>query len=196
MGAIQSLPMSAVIEEIVSRFGVRTFVETGTFQGTASQWAATMFAQVLTIEMNPKFFSEARSKLEKLPNVEMILGDSAKVLRDLVPEMMEPCVFWLDAHSGGGNFGNEDYCPLLAELDAINQSACPHFFIIDDARAFVAPVPKPFDWRCWPPIDVVIRSLQMKYPYNIAILNDAIIAIPPDHREFFAHISTMLRPSI
>jgi hypothetical protein len=196
VGAIQIPPMSSVVEEIVSRYGVKTFIETGTYQGSASHWAGTIFEKVLTIEMSPQFYSEAQSKLAPLHNVEMFLGDSAKVLNQLVPRMTAPCCFWLDAHSGGGNFGDEDYCPLLAELDAINQSDCAHFIFIDDARAFVAPVPPPFKWKCWPPIDRVIRALQFKFSYNIAILNDAIIAIPPDHEEFFAHMSTVIRPSI
>ncbi len=188
--------MSVVVSEMATRLGVTTFLETGTYQGDATRWAASVFKRVFTIELNPDFFRASQEKLKSCGNVEMHLGDSAKILGELVDRLDAPSVFWLDAHSGGGNHGDQDYCPLLSELEAINRSVYPHFIIIDDARAFVAPVPLPFDRKCWPPIDEVIRALQVKFRYHIAILNDAIFAVPPEHEEFFVHLSTTLRPSI
>lgn len=196
VGAIQIPPLSHVVEMIAKQFGVDTFVETGTFRGDASRWAASHFAHVITMEVNPQFFEESKKTLGTLSNVRQYLGDSGTVLKSLAPQLTRPCLFWLDAHAGGGNFADQDNCPLLAELEAINSTEPEHFIFVDDSRAFVAPPPPPFDWRVWPPIDELVRAIQSRHRYKIAILNDAVIAVPPSLQDFLVKISTQVRPTI
>ena len=196
MGAIHVPPMSLVIEQIIKRYGVKSFIETGTYMGSAAQWAAQLFEQVHTVELNQQFYDQARTILGSAKNLKQHLGNSGEILSSLQAPLAQPSVIWLDAHSGGGNFSDEDMCPLMDELEAVNSSTSPHFIFIDDARAFVAPVPPPFDWKAWPPIDEVLRALQKKHRYEVAILNDTIIGFPPGEKAFLVEMSVLLRPKI
>lgn len=69
----------------------------------------------------------------------LIQGDSATILWDLLPNINGPIAFWLDAHAGAMKYARgKDDVPLLRELEAINSHACcrPHIIAIDDIDMF------------------------------------------------------------
>lgn len=111
------------------------FVETGTYEGVTTRFMAEKFAQVKTIEVAELYFNRAQKSLSRFPNVEQFLGDSADVLKTLVPTLTEPAVFWLDGHFSGGETGQgRRDTPLIEELVAIYNAPVKHHVLIDDIR--------------------------------------------------------------
>lgn len=194
MGVICGPPLDQLCETIARDCGVTTFIETGTYQGHAVRWAATRFARVVTVEAVHETFVATREACRGLTNVEFHHGDSAAFLATLVPTLTAPCLFWLDAHAGGGHFGDRDVCPLMAEIAAINQSSLPHYILIDDARAFIATCPPPFVADVWPSLDEIIPALVARHPHHVVCINDAIIAVPPTFRRPLQEFCIRVRP--
>ena len=196
VGVICKSPLSNLVLALKSSFDIGFFVETGTFQAQATVWAAQHFAKVFTFESSDEYYRSAVDKYGHHENIDFILGDSGQALKEVVSKLDQPCICWLDAHAGGGFFGNEDICPLLEEIDALNNSPSPHYIIIDDARAFVAPPPPPFVAERWPPIDQVIGALKKRHDYYIVIIFDVIIAVPQEARHIVMEFCRRLRPKI
>ena len=67
------------------------------------------------------------------------MGDSSRVLSEVLPRITEPCLFWLDAHHSGGVTARGPVdTPIMAELQLIFDARIPRAVIlIDDARCFV-----------------------------------------------------------
>jgi hypothetical protein len=172
-------------------------VETGTFQGDSLRWASQHFERVWTVEISAQYQDEAKAKVGALPNVEFVLGNSAEQLGRICPDLTGPALFWLDAHAGAGFFGTDDNCPLLAELDAcLVQAKADHCILIDDARAFVAPPPPPFDHRKWPSLDEVIAVVLRRGGYHVAVISDVMTVVPAGLRDLVAQYAFQVRPKI
>jgi hypothetical protein len=159
-------------------FGLNTFVETGTYKGQTSGWAADHFSEVITIEAHLHRYNKTVAGLAyKKPNIRFVFGDSAEELPKVIYGLQNPAMFWLDAHKyymEPGIIATE--CPLLTELTAIKESGIRHFILIDDAKFFTEPPPLPFDATQWPTFDQ-IRAL-LPADYETIIWNDAIISVP------------------
>ena len=193
MGAVHAPPIRDLALLLTRHFGIKDFVETGTFSGRVLEWAAANFERVRTIELRPDFKANAQAKWGHLANVEFILGDSAEALGQVCPQLTGPALFWLDAHMGTGYFSTEDYCPLLAEIRHINASPFEHCLLIDDARAFLAPPPPPFDYRKWPTLEEIILELHRARPWHVAVFEDTLICVPPSARDILAQFLAPLR---
>jgi hypothetical protein len=196
MGTLAAGPLSQLAIGLARQFGIRHFIETGTFRGQTTRWAAGCFELVTTVEMNEQFHREACTSLASFGNVNVLKGDSAEALRQVVSTLDGPALFWLDAHSGGGFFAAEDYCPLIEELQAINTSPIQHVILIDDARAFVAPPPPPFKPERWPGLSEIVLTLNARHPTYTFCLLDAIVAAPPSSRPLLTQFSAAVRPQI
>lgn len=196
LGAIHIPPVSDLGETIAKQCGVKTFVDTGTFRGDAAKWGSPHFARVVTVEAIPETYESTKAACKGFTNIEFNLGDSGEFLKRFVPTLTEPALFWLDAHAGGGNFGDKDVCPLLAEIEAINQSPLPHYILIDDARAFVATCPPPFEADVWPSLDQIIPRLLARHPYHIVYINDALAAVPQSFKKTMQEFCIRVRPNI
>ena len=180
MGVIRHGPRKGLLVHLAREFSIGTFIETGTFKGATAAWAAEEFERVVTIELSRELDEPTVAQFGHLQNVEFIFGDSRDELARIVPELTEPALFWLDGHwSGGQTYGAEDQCPLLAEIEAINRSPLEHFLVIDDARLFESPPPKPGKLEAWPPLADVMDALRAADhdPY-IVIFEDTIMAVP------------------
>lgn len=159
----------------------RTFVETGTFMGGTTAWAATEFQQVHSIEISSLLHAKASQLLAHIPHVKLHLGDSSNILPRILLDSPEPAVFWLDGHWCGGDSGGEETeCPLLHEIEIINALAHPDsILLIDDARLFLAPPPRPHDRNKWPDIGQVIGRLNtIAHPHRVRIFDDVILRVP------------------
>jgi hypothetical protein len=169
------------IEFLKSQYPVRYFVETGTYRGDTSEWAASLFEIVITIEGSPALHKEAQQRLSLLGNVECRCGDS----RSLIPKILkdinsERALFWLDAHWMPDCFGSDSECPLIDEIKFIRASGAQHIILIDDARLFLAPPQLPHRATDWPTIDVVIGALNepgSNAGYTF-VYNDVIYNVP------------------
>ncbi len=171
-------PLTLKLKEL---YDIKCFVETGTYMGKTSEWASQHFEQVYTIEGSEQLWLAASQKYQHVKNIRFLHGDSPQQLAKILPEIVSPTIFWLDAHwCGGQTFGQKDTtCPLIEELRVLNQSDIQHFILIDDARLFTAPPPKPHNFEAWPTIGEVITEIGRGKgnPYTI-IFDDVIVSVP------------------
>ncbi len=196
MGTIHAAPISDLALSLARAGGLRQFVETGTYVGQSLPWAARNFERVWTVEISADYQRQAMANVGPLPNVRFVLGDSATELAKICRELTDPALFWLDAHAGAGYFGAEDNCPLLAELEVVLAGSQPHCILVDDARAFVAPPPPPFDYRKWPSLDEVMAVILKRGGYHVSVVTDVLIAVPAALRELVAQYTFAVRPQI
>uniref|UniRef100_A0A6C0FCP0 Methyltransferase n=1 Tax=viral metagenome TaxID=1070528 RepID=A0A6C0FCP0_9ZZZZ len=95
------------------------FVETGTFLGETIYSVEPFFNKLYTIEVKEEFY---RNHIEKYKGdkIKFYLGDSGKVLGDIIPEISGKTIFFLDGHYSAGITGTgEKHVPLYEELTHI-----------------------------------------------------------------------------
>jgi hypothetical protein len=174
------MPPAELMLRVRDQLGIECFIETGTYRGNTSAWAAAHFPRVVTFERSDQLYRQAVHAHGHTQNIDFNLGDSREGLRRLVPSLEGPSLFWLDGHwSGGVTYGQDDECPLMEELAAITISPHAHAILIDDARLFESAPPRPHDPTQWPPIDCVIETLASRPERpTIAIIEDVIVAVP------------------
>lgn len=111
-----SAEIAAIVSLLIKEFGIQTFIETGTQRGSTALWASKQGVDVITIEADEEYYEEALENL-KGSKVQLLFGDSAKVLRHNIYAANERVLFFLDAH--GCKIGGT---PLLRELEAIRDT--------------------------------------------------------------------------
>lgn len=177
--------------------GARVFVETGTNRAETTAWAADHFAQVVSIEGMQDLYAAAVDAHGHRTNISFRHGDSRTVLGDVLADLSEPAILWLDAHwCGDGTFGPAAECPLLEELDSVNRSHAGHVILIDDARLFLAPPPAPHRAEDWPDLLRITAALSASpVPRYVALHDDVIVAIPAVHRGGLVEFLRMATPA-
>lgn len=114
------------------------FVETGTYLGNGIEKVKNDFREVHSIELNTTFYLDAKDKFKNLSHIYLHNGDSAEVLNDLIHDLKEDTMFYLDAHYSGGptSYGKMDDngCPVLRELEILGKRHQKDIIIIDDMR--------------------------------------------------------------
>lgn len=124
--------------EYAERFGLKIFVETGTFKGDTVEAMRPHFDRIYSIELSDKFYQAAVKRFKGVSKVKLLEGDSGKRMPEVVAELDAPTLFWLDGHySGGETAMGELAAPVWAELKAIFAGMKePFVILIDDARCF------------------------------------------------------------
>jgi hypothetical protein len=152
-------------------------IESGTFLGESTEYFATHVQQVYTIEVSDTLYQRARDRLARLPNVEVIHGDSGVVLESLLVRIDEPCVIFLDGHySGGVTSHGAKKVPIYEELHHVfSHPVKNHLVVIDDARCFIGAdgYPRLSD------LQEFIRATAGDDHYKMSIDNDLIILTEP-----------------
>ena len=162
---------------IKEKFNIRSFIETGTYQGNTAAWAARNFDNVYTIEFAEEIYNKTKLLHEHLTKVQFMFGDSREVLSRILPDAGRS-VIWLDAHwCSLGSYGENDQCPLLKEIEIINTFDKDHFILIDDARLFLSPPPLPNLITDYPNINQLVNLLNSGNR-KIYIYEDVIFAVP------------------
>ena len=126
------------IRKYAERFGIRIFIETGTYYGDMVYAMKDCFDQLYSIELSKELYNLANKRFSNDRNVAIIHGDSGVELGKLVERITEPALFWLDGHYSGGITANgEGDTPIYKELIHIfNANRSKDVIIIDDARYF------------------------------------------------------------
>lgn len=149
----------------------QTLVETGTYLGDMVESQLNNFKQIYSIELSENLYKDAVERFKKNNNVKIIQGDSGFILKDLVKELKEPVLFWLDGHYSAGVTAKADKdTPVLEELRSILKSEFNHGILIDDARLFIGK-------DDYPTIDEIcsyVKKLDLKRTVEVA---DDIIRI-------------------
>lgn len=121
-------------------------------------------------------FDMAKSAIGYVKNITMLQGNT-KTFLESVLEGNDNILFWLNAHwSGGYTYGGNDECPLLEELDIIFRVNKNYAILIDDARLFIAPPPKPDNMEQLPTLKSIVETLPKNW--EIIIYKDVIYFLP------------------
>jgi hypothetical protein len=128
----------SILRDFARRFGLRIFVETGTFYGDTSFALRNCFDRLFSIELDHTLFNRASQRLGRYKQITLLEGDSGQLIRRVLAEIGEPVLFWLDAHYSGGVTAHGSLgSPISQELDTIfSHSVRDHVILIDDARDF------------------------------------------------------------
>lgn len=166
-----------VIQQYAKHFSISTFVETGTFRGDTLAEQSQQFSRLISIEISPKLHQAASTRFENQKHIELLLGDSGKLLHELVPRIKEAALFWLDGHYSGPQTGKGDKeCPIMEELNALIQSPVKHVWLIDDARCFTGE-------HDYPALKTLVNWIQKNRPdYHVMVLNDIIRVCPNEFK--------------
>lgn len=126
------------IKRIADDYSCDTLVETGTFYGQTSAAMHSTFAHVFTCELSTQLFDLNRRSFMHIPNLHVLQGDSAVLLKEILPQAPGRILFWLDGHySGPGTAIGDTVSPVLGELNAIRRhERKDHCILVDDARLF------------------------------------------------------------
>lgn len=149
----------AMILKQAAEYGCKVFVETGTLYGEMVEMMLDQFDCIFSIELSQEFAERAKNMFADHSHVTILQGDSGKVLKEVLPQLNGPTLFWLDAHySGGATVMGDKETPILEELEAI--LAVPslgHVIIIDDLQQFM------FN-PAYPGIDVLRQFIEIRCP--------------------------------
>lgn len=111
----------------------------------------------------------ARARFEGADNVQVIEGDSGNLMPELIANLEQPALFYLDGHYSGGTTGKgEQETPIVKEVEAILAGApIGSLVIIDDARCFgLSPD--------YPPLVDLLTMLRKRGVDDIIIKDDSI----------------------
>lgn len=129
------------ISKYKDNFNLNTFIETGCWQGDGIGHAGSIgFEQIYSCDIGIQYVEDCR---HKYPNAHIEHCESMQFLKNLLPTVDRPTLFWLDAHFPeyyGTNESNEDYfIPLIPEIEII-KSFKPNYkndvIVCDDIRNF------------------------------------------------------------
>lgn len=177
-------PPEALILALQRQLALADFVETGTYRGDTAAWAAQHFPRVTTIEMSPAYHAAAQTRFRGQTGMRALGGNSGTVLREVVTALAQPALFWLDAHwSGLDTAGQDAECPVLEEIAAINASPVTHTVLVDDARLFCAPPPRPHRAEQWPGLVTLVEALHHDGRRHVVQFEDVFVAVPMAARE-------------
>jgi hypothetical protein len=178
-------PPESLVLALQEQLDIREFVETGTFHGHTTAWAAGHFERVITIELSPDYHAAAVARFKADPRIRPLCGSSTAVLRAMVPALTAPAIFWLDAHwSGLDTAGREAECPLLAEIELLNGTAVDHVVLVDDARLFCAPPARPHRADQWPDLAAAVGALSADGRRYVVLVDDVLVGVPAAVRPF------------
>jgi hypothetical protein len=94
------------LEELIRRYDAHTFFETGTAAGTGVEEASKKsFNKIYSVEIIEHQAQLMREKFAYDKRISIIAGDSISVMKDLLPQIDDNIIFWLDAHFPGADLG-------------------------------------------------------------------------------------------
>jgi hypothetical protein len=99
----------------------KIFIETGSADGDGIQSALNAgFEQIISIELNPSLHEKCKDRFKNHLNVKLLCGSSEILLPQVLNNLNESFILWLDAHWSGGEYIGEmmhNYLPK--ELNSI-----------------------------------------------------------------------------
>jgi hypothetical protein len=127
------------VKEYAHKYGIFTFIETGTYIGDMVHAVSGDFEEIYSIELNSELYNRAKRRFKGKDHITVLQGDSAKVLPKIIKKINRPVLFWLDGHySSGATAKGEKNTPIMEELKHIlGHNVHEHVILIDDARCFI-----------------------------------------------------------
>ncbi|MFC7335797.1 hypothetical protein ACFQY0_01305 [Haloferula chungangensis] len=165
------------IRDYRERFGLEVLIETGTFKGDMIQAMRKDFRKLYSIELADHFYEAAVKRFGGDSSIEILHGDSGKVMSELVPKLDGPALFWLDGHYSAGNTARGDKdTPVMEELGHIfSREDLRCVILIDDARCFEGK-----SEQSYPTMDEVRAFVAKHRPdWKVEVDTDCIRISPP-----------------
>jgi hypothetical protein len=136
-------PPPHVVKEELIRDYAKTFktsilIETGTYLGDMVHAMRKSFSRIISFELDAALAEQAQKRFAGETHIEIVQGDSGRLLGDQLTNIAEPCLFWLDGHYSGGITAKGTLeTPIKNELHHIlSHPIAGHVILIDDARCF------------------------------------------------------------
>lgn len=137
-GGMPHLAKRRLLKQFAKLLKASVLVETGTYLGEMVWSLKDNFKKIYSIELSARLYQMASLRFKQFSQIKIIQGDSAKILPNLVLNIGEPAMFWLDGHYSAGITAKGDLnTPIIQELKFIFEY-CPKpvGIFIDDARCF------------------------------------------------------------
>ncbi len=161
---------SSFFQNLIKLFHIDTFIETGTYLGNTTNNAASIFQEVHTIELSKNLYQAACERFKGFANVNVHLGNSSEVLKQILPSLKRKILFWLDAHPCGGNSTGNSWEVIFDELEIIKINKIKNAVImVDDVRIFGSSLSRIRD-----------AILEINNNYTFTVFGDIAIAFPPE----------------
>jgi hypothetical protein len=170
---IPHLLKQRTVLEYARAYRLTTLVETGTYYGEMIAAVGKHFQRIYSIELDARLAKLAQQRFCGNARVEIIEGDSQKVVPRLLQQINERCLWWLDAGYCGwiGELGNPNR--LGSELNSIlSDRRFTHVVLMDDADGVNGEGGSPT-------LDELIGSIQSTYPDRQVEVVRNIIRITP-----------------
>ena len=127
-----------LIKDYAKTFNTQVLIETGTYLGDMVHAMKKSFSKIISFELDHNLATQAQKRFATDNHIQIIKGDSGKLLGNHIASINEPCLFWLDGHYSGGITAKGTLeTPIKNELSAIlSHPVDGHVILIDDARCF------------------------------------------------------------
>ena len=163
-----------LIRDYAKTFNTTVLIETGTYLGDMVHAMKNHFSRIISFELDQTLAAQARQRFANDNHIQIVEGDSGKLLGDHIGRINEPCLFWLDGHySGGITAKGALETPIKNELTAIlSHPIDGHVILIDDARCFTGE-------NDYPTLDELRNFIAERKPkHKFSVEHDVIRAHP------------------
>lgn len=120
--------------------GHEVFVESGTYLGGTVAFMRPHARRIVSVEIEPELYDAASRRFADDANVELLLGDAAILVPEIVAGLGEPALVWLDGHFTGGvnTVQGEAVEPAPGILESLGKLDLPRGMtvVVDDVRLF------------------------------------------------------------
>jgi hypothetical protein len=124
------------VREYGEKDGLRILIETGTYYGEMISAVRNSFDRVYSVEKDPALARRAARIFARDPKIQILEGDSQRVLPALLKSLAQPALFWLDAGYYGWAGVESDKRRLSVELESILRHPVKgHVILMDDAHS-------------------------------------------------------------
>lgn len=179
-GPAPHLYKERVIANAARRSGATTLIETGTYIGEMidAQRAIGQFKRIVSIELSEMLADRANRRYANCPEVEIVQGDSGKMLAQVIPTITGSAVFWLDGHySMGFTARGDSDTPILEELrHVLALKGQGHTILIDDARSF-------HEEESYPSLPEVRELILAAWPGASVVLAEDVVRVTEHPRD-------------
>lgn len=170
------LPTSEEKREIIrqygQKYGLRTFIETGSADGNNIIALNDDFDFLITVELDVDNYHQVARNTLYLPKIRPWWGDSEIVLPYLMQIVQGPALIFLDAHWNGKVVGMAGHTPVRTELEHALHGNANHVILIDDVHQFGSDPDYPLlEW-----VESFVKERRPGHRFSVA---DDIIRITP-----------------
>lgn len=178
---IPHLLKQRLVKEYARTFNLETLIETGTYLGDMVYATMHSFNKIISIEIGKDYYKHAAREFARYPYIQIVCGDSGKVLPEILPTVHQPCIFWIDAHYCATSMTarGDTETPIMQELTCILERHGDRYIsnrdviLIDDANWYTGS-------GDYPPLNDVIGLIKEKWPEGLVTIRHNVICAYPN----------------